>query len=293
MEGIRNVPWFPTIPWMGELKRQSRDTANDAQVIQVAARALGALVASLSVNCIIMSFVAAPLGMVIISTALVGLVGELVCQLSAYAAQRMGWIPTCSNEKGLSAQTVSQSRFLSELSLVNVAGQAGATALVHESGHALAALSCYKGANPCIHIYPFRGGSTQLAPMRSLTFFGRLIGIEASTSLVIAGGIVAAMLVAMAALAGSNALRESHPTISRILELFAYVQLLDHILYGLMSLAERPGLSSNDFSRLHYHTGIHPLAMVATLIVLPAAQLLGYTTRGQILHISTAPKPRG
>lgn len=273
MQGITGIAWWPKIPWMGEPEHTVTYTARDALVVQAAARALGMLAASLAVNCAIMSFVAAPLTMLLITAALTGLVGELLCQVFAYAAERIGWLSVHSQEEGLNSRTLSQSWFVSEFSLMNAVGQAGVSPLVHESGHALAALACYKDANPIITIFPFLGGRT-CTVQSCLSGFGELIGAGASASLVGAGGIIAATLAAMAALAGAHRLADSHPTISRALELFAYIQILDHVVYGLKALGEPAGLCHNDFTHLYLLTGIHPLVAVAIIILLPAVQQL-------------------
>ena len=116
MQRITGIAWLQKVPWIGEPEHKVTYTAQDARVVQAAARALGMLATSLAVNCAVMSFVAAPLTMLLVTAALTGLVGELLCQVFTYAAERIGWLSVHSQANGLNPRTLSQSWFVSDFS---------------------------------------------------------------------------------------------------------------------------------------------------------------------------------
>lgn len=254
------------MPWLGARSHASL-RKQDLHIIKVAGSAFMQLAAALAVNVVIMTYVAAPPSMALISLVLAGFLAELVFKAGCYAAGRLNWI-TLDKE---ASQYSDQCCYFSQLSLVNCLGNAGPIIALHEVGHYLAALACYRGANPSISVTPFRGGLTLLAGTGEYTFIGKLLGCQGSAALVAGGGVIASTIVAMSGLAMSYFLKDSHPNLSRTLEMGSIVQLVTDVLHGVGEIFES---RDGDFSRIYRYAGLPPWITIAIMLILPIAEKL-------------------
>ncbi|MDP1836058.1 MAG: hypothetical protein Q8K75_09065 [Chlamydiales bacterium] len=245
--------------------------AHDLTIAKVAAIAFAQLAVAAAVNLVITTYVAAPLSIAIATTFLTSMALNLAVELGKYACQRLGWIKTQDPSKGPSKTTIDNCAWYSQFSLVNVFGLSGPTIALHELGHYSVAKTLFTGAKPSIFVQPFQGGYTTFDNNAGLSCLGRLIGLRNSTAILIMGGVIATTLVATTALAASHFLKESHPGLSRFLELYGYVQLLSDLIYGVISAMHPEAMAPGDFCLLDQLTGIHPLMVVGAMVATTTA----------------------
>lgn len=163
---------------------------------------------------------------------------------------------------------------LGKLSVINVLGLAGPAYLIHESGHALAALSTLKRAAPAIHVTPFKGGMTRFQSQGGLTALGKVFGLPGTLLGITAAGIAASTLFALMEFAIAYFTEESHPSVSQFLRSQGVCQILNEVCYGLSWYTSSSYNFSHDFVRLNVLGGIHPLIPVALMILAPLVEHL-------------------
>lgn len=239
------------------------------------------------------TFVAQPLSAALFSGLLFILTLESGLRLATYGVRKF----RCKlegNENSIFRKAfLGDVRQCSRETIVNLFATAGPSIAIHEAGHALTALAVYNGSKPSITILPWRGGATRLNMAAPLSYLGRVLGRTVSVSLVIAGGVIATTVTATVLMMVAYRLKESNPHVSEFLNLFAFAQLINDLVYGLMSIPPSPANASSDFTRLYAVAGIHPIATMAMMVAVPVVMKfvqqkyipLGYTTRGCVeLH---------
>ena len=219
MESIRLGQLLP-ITIKPQLAVTTKPTA-----VEVALRALSELSVSLALTLAIDYFVGMPLSVACIAAMMLTCAAQIIWRLGCYLVSR--W-------EGVSFQDLdSKASWFAKFSVVNIFGLTGPSIAIHEMGHALMALTLFKGSRPHISVTPFEGGWTTFK-LAHLSRLGSLLGMRTSLALVMAGGLIASTVTAMVGMTLSHYLKDSYPTVSRFLELFAYVQLFNDILYGCL-----------------------------------------------------------
>lgn len=139
--------------------------------------------------------------------------------------------------------------------------------LIHEAGHAVAALAVYQNPDPKISVFPFTGGETsyQYSPLSSL---GKYLGISTSKALVSAAGTGFGVILGAALIGISHSLKKEHPRLSLYLLCSGIMSVAQHVLYALSALWEASPIAGHDFVSL-WKYGIHPLISVICIIALP------------------------
>lgn len=156
------------------------------------------------------------------------------------------------------------------LPLVSAIGMCGlyqvtADSLIHEQGHKTAALQLYDNSNPRIEIFGDGTAATYFFSS-SLSSLGRSLGRNASDMIVSAAGTLTSFTVALSMLTAAHVIENSHPELSKTLNLIAVVSILQSTIYAISALfTSFPG---HDFAALWMH-GIHPLILAGFLILIP------------------------
>ena len=140
--------------------------------------------------------------------------------------------------------------------------------LIHEAGHAFAAIHLYQNARPWIEIFPFKGGVTHYW-VGSLTKMGQFFGSKCSSLIVTAAGPTAGILAATIDIGLAHGLKKKHPKLHRYLLCNAITNIAQHILYALSALWEKKPSSGHDFAKLWKVGGIHPIVAVVCMVALP------------------------
>lgn len=230
----------------------------------VAKRALLELAAALLVNVGVMAFSATPLSLPLLSVAI----------LTAFIAVILKTSWQLYVQKNTGSTVVSDTGVhLARMSLMNVCGLAGPNIAIHEGGHALAALSLFRQAQPEIRISPFRGGQTSFVVSEGVSKLGKLFGEKGSLLFVGAAGMMASTIFAMIEFATAFAIQDQFPKISQFLTYHGISQLLNEIIYGITALIMHIPDLSHDFVRLWELGGIHPIIPIALMIALPLLEL--------------------
>ncbi len=139
--------------------------------------------------------------------------------------------------------------------------------IVHEAGHALAALAVYQNASPKIAIYPGMGGATSYYN-DNLSWFGKLLGRKNSDLLVCGAGAAMAILFSIGSLAAAKRCSSDKPELKMYLIATAIVSIVQHIFYALTAFITGADQLSHDFVALWSH-GINPLIAIIAMIFLP------------------------
>jgi len=234
----------------------------NVKVHSVALRILAQVGIALAINFAVMTFVATPITMVVVTTML------------ALSTIHWGYWAIVRNKKRKQEEQAQQTSRLSMMSLASTAATAGTGILIHEEGHAIASMACFKNAEPSIKIRPFRGGVTTFNIGGPFTRFGRLLGPRGSMILIGGAGIAASTLSAIAGLAIADRIKESYPCISDLLTGHAITQLASEIFYGFSTFFLQEINLSHDFQRLWVMGGINPLIPIALMIIIPVIQAL-------------------
>lgn len=148
-----------------------------------------------------------------------------------------------------------------------------AQTLIHESGHAMAALSVYKRARPAIEVYPFLGGITQFYKT-SLTAFGKKLGPVAATCLIIASGPGFTLLISSVLFAIGLALKEKYPQFGKYLIAWGIIDFLNHAHYAYSALHADPSNLSHDFVHLAIF-GLNPVTAAIGILAIPVIITIG------------------
>lgn len=151
--------------------------------------------------------------------------------------------------------------------------------LVHEGGHALAAMAIYKNANPKIEVFPFIGGVTSYSG-RHLSRLGEFLGKNYSNAIVSGAGAGASILVASAYIGLAHRFQETHPEFTRYCKCTAIASIVQHVVYALSALAQT-GQSGHDFLSL-WAVGIHPIASAAVIVAVPLIVKTGFFIADQL-----------
>lgn len=139
--------------------------------------------------------------------------------------------------------------------------------LIHEGGHALAAVAFYKKSNPRIEIHPFKGASTfyRAAGLRSL---GQKLGKKNVELIITAAGPFLSILVSSILFGLSLKTKEKHPQLSSYLDAAALLDFSIHASYALSALWTSPLKLSHDFVCLAQF-GVHPIAAAIVIATIP------------------------
>ena len=142
--------------------------------------------------------------------------------------------------------------------------------LTHEMGHLVAAEMLYQNARAQITVDPFIGGATSFYASK-LSQLGQMLGAKNCQRIVSVAGAGASFFFAMINLIASHELSESHPEMSKYLLVMALMSIFQSITYAATCfLSSYQSMAGHDFANL-WSLGVHPLAAIATMIVLPIA----------------------
>ncbi len=140
--------------------------------------------------------------------------------------------------------------------------------LVHEAGHALAAMTVYKDARASIEVFPFMGGVTRFY-RGSLTAVGEQLGARVSRLCVTAAGPLAGILVASGEIGLAHYVQDDHPQLSLYLLSMGIMSIAQHVIYALSALWEKSPSPGHDFVQLWRLGGIHPIQAAICMVALP------------------------
>jgi hypothetical protein len=140
--------------------------------------------------------------------------------------------------------------------------------LIHECGHAIAAMTCFVKASPKI-VVKWATGMTEYYSSYGLTKFGGFLGEETAKLFVTAAGLFAPALFALGEFGLAHGLHESHPWISDALNYHGLSQLFNLGLYGISAFFSSNMALANDFMYLWYMGDIHPLIPMVLLVGIP------------------------
>lgn len=166
------------------------------------------------------------------------------------------------------------SREVTKLSLMNLFNLSGPYYVIHEGGHALAAMTFFKHASPKISFYPFKHGMTEFFVSYGLTPIGKKLGRRVALLAVAAAGIVCTTLMALMEFALSHGLQAQFPNLSKCLDLHAKVQILHDLIYCFTTFVTDKNNPYHDLMALWEDGGIHPLLPIALMISLPLLEHL-------------------
>ncbi len=148
-----------------------------------------------------------------------------------------------------------------------------AQTLIHESGHAMAALSIYKRPRPAIEVYPFLGGITQFYKT-SMTPFGKKLGPVAATCFIVASGPGFTLLISSILFAIGLAIKEKYPQFGKYLIAWGIIDFLNHAHYAYSALHANPSNLAHDFVHLAIF-GLNPITAVIGILAIPVILTLG------------------
>lgn len=262
VQAISHSSFSPLLPRV----EKSQDIRNQL-IKEVALATLKEIAISFAITGICCLFVATPAGVAFLLATTAAMVGFnfFIRLLGGYTAYKLIHAEDEKQKLNYGA-TLTFLSYICPLtySMVDVYSR---NVLVHEAGHALAAMACYKNANPRVVILPPDGGYTeyQAGP---LTRFGEKIGSKASNVLVSGAGAGLALICSASQIFASHKLQKSHPALSKYLFFTALFSIFQHITYALTALVTSPEHVSHDFVAL-WLGGIHPIAAVMFMIVVP------------------------
>jgi len=163
----------------------------------------------------------------------------------------------------ISSQSEEAVRQLSRFSIVNTLGLSSLTIVIHECGHFLAARLLLRNSLAGLTIIPFLGGETTYTISYGLTKIGQFVGLDRALLIIAAGGIATSTSIALLEIGFAHRFSAKYPCISELLSLHAISQLTFEILYGMKTLIEQKPNLTNDFIKLWYVGGIHPIIPTA------------------------------
>lgn len=140
--------------------------------------------------------------------------------------------------------------------------------LIHEAGHALAAISLYAKALPHIEIIPFGSAITQFQK-GPLSAFGKLLGASKTACLVIASGPALAILTSTAFLCIGLHLKNKY------LISWSYLDFALTAHYAYTAIDNNSFNFSHDFVHLSVF-GLSPMLATVGIIALPIITTLWY-----------------
>lgn len=219
----------------------------------VANRAFLELAASFAFNLTLIRFFAVP-------TVVPEAIRHFLAGCTLQAGYRLFYPDSGGTEPGQHAARTSAAFFI---------GRAGLQSAIHESGHALMALACFKRATPHITIVPFKNCMTDYAISYGTTAFGSVLGRQAALVLIAASGIMATTATVMLALAVAGQLKKNYPFAAKRLTYQAAGHLLIDLTYGFRAFYDSRSNLTNDFIYMWQYGGIHPLVPICLMVALP------------------------
>lgn len=154
--------------------------------------------------------------------------------------------------------------------------------VIHECGHAFAALVWLERSHPVIEVSPIFGGGRTSFSMNQLSVIGKLFGWHRTEAIISAAGALTTLAFAVSALVGAHFIKKSQPTLSRYLFAAASMSVASEAAYALHALGQKAENKSHDFIFL-WTKGIHPLAAFICLIAVPLILKAGLCL-GSILY---------
>lgn len=236
------------------------------KIISVASRAFLEIGVALALNISIMTFIATPLTLTMMSGLILGTLAIGAVRIAFDFYRDQNWKATIEKENA-------KVKGISHASLVNTIGLAGPNIVIHEAGHAFASIALLKEAQPEISIFPYRGGSTSYVISNGATKVGEFLGKRNSLLIITAAGMMASTFFALFEFGLASKLEESYPTISKIMTDHAIFQLLNEIVYAITAFVTSKADLAHDFVCLWQAGGIHPAIPIAFMIALPLIEL--------------------
>lgn len=149
-----------------------------------------------------------------------------------------------------------------------------AQALIHESGHAIAAKWMFQNANPRISIIPCLGGVTQVATAQ-LSRWGKMFGRNRALFFVTLMGPFSSLFFSGLAMAVGLAVKARFSELGYYLIGIGRGDYYAHALYAMTALSSSPSTNAHDFVHLRTY-GIHPLVSAVTILAIPTLINLYY-----------------
>ncbi len=147
--------------------------------------------------------------------------------------------------------------------------------LIHECGHALAAMTCFVKASPTV-VVKWATGLTEYNISYGLTRFGGFLGEEAAKLFVTAAGLFTPALFALGEFGLAHGLHESYPWVSDVLNYHGLSQLLNLGLYGISAFFSSQMALAHDFIYLWVIGGLHPAIPIAILVAIPLCAFITF-----------------
>lgn len=246
-------------PWLEKIK-------------QIGAVCFCQLAASLAIGLVVCSFVATPMGVSVLFSAM------CVQFCVTFFFQALAAFPALA----ASNQNLSVVEWASPFAFSILTG-INAQVLLHETGHLLAALTLYKKSRPTIEVFPFMGGLTKYYK-RSLSPTGKILGPSLANLIVVASGPGLTLLVSSILLFTGLVIKKSYPELSKTLVCWGVIDCLNHAQYAYSAIRANPSDLSHDFLQL-WIMGLHPMAATIGILAIP---LLVFTGR-RLFTVQRAP----
>lgn len=138
--------------------------------------------------------------------------------------------------------------------------------LLHELGHALAALILFKNPSISINVNPWKNGVTTYMT-GVLSALGRRLGLNNALLVVAAAGTALVLVASVGLFIAGHVLKGRYPQMAAYLNMAGIVSIINAIAYALTPLLGSTE-SGNDFGVLAAG-GIHPLLSIGVLIGIP------------------------
>lgn len=259
--------FYPTVPVTLPITTQAPISNETVRKIKTLAKEAFLQVSlAFAINVAVITFIATPLSVVVMSGAIIGAISSFVIQIAVdYYYQHKDAEALKDNLESI--------KHTSQTSIVNVVGLAGPNIAIHEAGHAATAWAFFKKSNPEITIFPFFGGMTSFTYSHGLTKLGSFIGQHPAFMVITAAGILSSTFFAMFEFGLSEAIQDSYPTLSRLMTVHGILQITQEVLYGLTAFISSKTDLAHDFVNLWITGGIHPLIPIAMMIALPMAEM--------------------
>jgi len=139
--------------------------------------------------------------------------------------------------------------------------------LLHEAGHAMAAVAMFQNANPQISFTPCVGGLTQFSTA-NLTALGKQLGRNKVMLVVTLMGPSCTLLISTIAMVVGYIIEHKFPELGCYLTGIGRGDFVAHSAYALTALSITPAAQAHDFVRLKAH-GIHPLVSAIAIMAIP------------------------
>lgn len=271
------IPRYPLPSFLSAAEKK----AVDPKIKESALKALAELVASLALTVLVTGWLGAGFckaSVVLLGATALSVAIHLVAQVALHLYR--GEKSPHHHILEVIHHSLSDSvRSIPQLALVNILNLTGPYFVIHEGGHALAALTLFRQASPEISFTPFRQGVTSFVVSSGLTQLGAHLGRRISLLAVAAAGIVCSTVVALIEFAISHHFQDKFPNLCHWLDLHAKAQILHDLLYCFSAFAASKMDPFHDLMALWQDGGIHPLVPIALMIALPLLQKLWQSFR--------------